>query len=397
MMLRANLQRLVLIGVVSLLLSACRGGAVVFAPTPAPPDLSPLQYQHPGGAFSARVPRQWSVYERNTTTLATASFAPPNEHVPLVSFAVVRLPDVPLNGPAINTLLNDYQTRIRPDAQRYQEQNREAMGDGSWRMTGLRQISGGTSQPINTFIQFEGDLIGVIEVIVADDHIDDVQSMINTLTLNTDVALEVTEIDTLAFANSGRLEPLNIHTWTSPDGVFFVTGEVANYADVTMVGVPVQVDLFTADGRVVAQATDTVMGYGIPPGGFAPFSLRFGQGQPPLTAGYELSFGSENWTNDESQTIYHQNVLRWRDESLLTADGRFIVTGEITNPTSDIFVYLPRLTVTVFDENQLVIAAAFRDLEDVEIAPGEVVNFEIVMTELGGIPNRYIVDVQGKP
>ena len=74
-----------------LVLSGCSGGAVVFAPTPAPPDQSPLQYDHPSGAFSLVVPRQWAIYEQNTTTLATAAFSAPGSNQPALLAAVINL------------------------------------------------------------------------------------------------------------------------------------------------------------------------------------------------------------------------------------------------------------------------------------------------------------------
>ena len=109
------------------LLAGCSGGAVVFAPTPAPPDLSPLHYDHPSGAFSVDVPRQWPVFAQNTTTLAAASFAPPDSLTPPLTFAVVKLSD---SAESFSDILNRYQITIRADLSHYKEVSREAMGDG---------------------------------------------------------------------------------------------------------------------------------------------------------------------------------------------------------------------------------------------------------------------------
>jgi hypothetical protein len=40
------------------------------------------------------------------------------------------------------------------------------MGDGSWRLTGLRTSIGGSVQQVNTFIERAGSLVGVVDVIV---------------------------------------------------------------------------------------------------------------------------------------------------------------------------------------------------------------------------------------
>src|SRR5262245_46398972 len=120
-----------------LILAGCSGGAVVFAPTQPPPDLSPLLYTHPGGAFTVSLPRNWSVYEQNTTILASAAFAEPGSNESLIRFAVVNL-GRPLDSTLLADLLDRYQTVIRPDADHYTEVDRQAMGDGSWRLSGLR-------------------------------------------------------------------------------------------------------------------------------------------------------------------------------------------------------------------------------------------------------------------
>src|SRR6185369_8673867 len=111
-------------------------------------------------------PRNWSVYEENTTVLATAAFAAPDDDEPSLSFAVVNLgSDLDLDTFA--QLMNQYQTQIRPDIDHYSEQNRQAMGDGSWRLTGLRTtITSGVTEQVNTFIQRLGSLMAVIEVVI---------------------------------------------------------------------------------------------------------------------------------------------------------------------------------------------------------------------------------------
>ena len=374
------------------------GGAVRFAPTPIPPDVSPLRYTHPSGAFSIQVPRLWSVQERNAVTLASTAFSLPNEHITALDIAAVQLETTPNGSAAITEILDLYQTQVRPDAARYTEQNREAMGDGSWRLTGLRQAPGGFTQQVNTFIEFDGATIGVIEVVLRGnaERLEAVQSVINTFELNAESALEPTVLNTLAFANSGRLEPLNVHAWTTDDGTFFITGEVANYSNDTLIGVPVSAVLYTDDGRIVVEAVDTVMGHGIAPGEFAPFSLRFGQGQPSLTTRYTLDLGDETWMPPAEGAVIGADALAWTDESTFTDDGVLVITGEVSNISDGTYVYEPRVVITVFNDQQQVISARFADLDDVEIEPGETVPFQVNIAELGGTPDRYILNVQGR-
>lgn len=382
-----------------LLLAGCGTGAVVFAPTPPPPDTSPLAYAHPGGAFSITVPRTWAMTERNTTTLASAAFTPPGAPAHALRVAVLTVDAPPTDADGINTLLNDYQTSIRPDASRYKEASREAMGDGSWRMTGLRSTPTGDTQQLNTFIEIRRAVVAVSEVIITADATlnTDLQTALNTLTLNTEAPLTPAPLNTLRFASPGVLTALNITPWTSDDGTFFLTGEVANYTDTPALDVPVRAVLLDANGVALAEAVDTAMGHGIAPGGFAPFSLRFGQGRPPTSTTFELFIGDERQRPAADNALVGAEVLEWTDEGTTTEAGWLVINGEVRNRSESALVYLPTVVTTVFDDAQRVIGAAYVTLDEPELEPGESVPFEVVIPELGGTPSRYILSVQGIP
>lgn len=377
-----------------ILLTACSGGAVVFAPTPPPPDLSPLRYDHPSGVFSLMIPRNWSVFPQNTTVLAAAAFGEPGENEPSLRVAVVNLGQR-LDSAALGDLMNQYQTQIRPDAPRYSETDRGAMGDGSWRLTGLRRAVGGITQQVNTFMQQSGTFLSVIEVLIPNDAVGQaaLQNIINTLIVNTESPLQPSEPSALAFATVNELDILHVSTWTTAAGVFFITGEIGNYGAAWVDSVPIHATLRTADGLSVVEAADTAMGYGIPPGGFAPFSLRFGQGQSALTAGYELYLGGEGWTAEAAEPVYGQETLTWSDDSSVGEDGRLTIAGAVTNIGSET-VRDPRAVVTVFDAAGDVIAAGFSDVTSA-LNPGASADFQIIVPELGSPPVNYIVSVQG--
>ena len=371
----------------------------------APVDQSPLRYVHPSGAFSVALPRQWPVYEQNTTTLATAAFSLPNSAQPALLFAVINVGHT-LDSTEFGADIDLYQTTVRSDTGRYVEQSRQAMGDGSWRMTGLRASPGGDTEQVNTFIEQTGTFIGLIEVIMPTDpsQMEMLQGIINTFTIKADAALQPTDLTTLAYAKDGSLGVLHVSTWTTQSGVFFVTGEVANYGLTTVTGVPVQVDLRSADGLSVAGAVDNVMGYGITPGGFAPFSLRFGQGQPSLATIYSIALGGNDWQADATEpVIYGQQDMTWTDESKFDNLNRLVISGTVSN-SSDHPIRQPRATVTVFDGAQNVIAAGFTDITPdgstegaAELKAGETARFEITLPELGGSPENYIVNIEGVP
>ena len=378
-----------------LLLAACSGGAVVFAPAQPTPDVSPLIYTHASGAFSLAVPRNWAVYDQNTTTLASASFAPAGEHDPAITIAVIH-PSGAGDSQNFAALIDQYQTQVRPDLERYKENDRQAMGDGSWRATGLRLTPLGATQQVNTFIQRAGPLFAVIDIVVPESQsaLVYLQSILNTFSLNPEAALEPAPLTTLNMASGTSLSVLHVAHWTTPDGVFFVTGEVANFGTETATDIPVIVRLETADGLVVAEASDTVMGHGIPPGGFAPFSLRFGQGQPALSAAYEIRLG-EGWTPDPAARVIGPEALSWTDESSVQ-DGRLVISGTITNESGAV-IRDPLAVVTVFDVRQNVIAAGFAPADATQLAPGESARYSLIIHEMGSEPANYSVIAQALP
>lgn len=389
--------RLFWIILVSTLLAGCGSGAVVFAPTPLPPDLSPLTYEHPSGAFTVSVPRHWPVFTQYATTLAAASFAPPDSPIPLVTLAVVNMGQ-PVDAPGLNNLLNLYQQEIRTDAARYKEESREAMGDGSWRLTGLRSSPGGATWQTNTFIERDGSLVGILEIILPDDPAlrDQLQAVINSFRMNPSAELQPTDLSVLVSLAASSLEILNVKAWTTPGGVFYITGEVANYGTQSVTGIPVRAILSTAEGLPVAEAVDVPMGYTLLPGGFAPFSLRFGQGQPALAASYEIILGSPDWQPRDDAPVYGPDDLSWIDESRFNDAGELVVSGTITNIGQQV-LRAPRVTATVFDSQRDVAAARYIDLDTVELRPNESTSFEIIVPEVGGEPAEYVVNVQALP
>ncbi len=388
------LRNFFLLCVLMFALFGCEGGAVVFAPTPAPADQSPGRYTHPSGAFSVVLPRVWPLYEQNATTLASAAFSAPDGGTLL--FAVINVGRELSDSEFIDAITR-YQSQLRSDVAEYTEQNREQMPDGSWRMAGYRAIPGGYEQ-VNTFIQRVGGMIGLVEVVLPSDlaRAADIEQIVNTFSVNPSGGLDEAGIETLAFAKPSSLAILHVATWLTPDGVFFVTGEVGNYGTVTSAPIPIEARLLASDGQTqIRGAADVTMGYGIPPGGFAPFSLRFGEGQPPDATQYALILGGEEWVPTEAE-FSTSNELTWTDSSRFDGFNRLIITGEVTNQSAVTFSGV-RAVVTVFNDLQQVIGAASADLAGVPLEPGAVTAFEIIVPEVGDVPANYIVTVQGIP
>lgn len=372
--------------------AGCEGGAVVFAPTPLPPDTSPLTFQHPGGAFSVSVPREWSVYTQNAAALASAAFTPPGAEQPAVIISVANL------GTAVDvlTFINTYQQSIRPDADHYAEQDRQAMGDGSWRLTGLRQRPDGQIDAVNTFIEQAGTFIAVTDITLPSDdpsRLTELETIANTVQFNAPARLQVTGPEIFASAAYTALQVVNVTTWETASGVFFITGEVANHSGQPVPAPTVRAGLYDAGDQGIIEAADTTMGYAIRAGGFAPFSLRFGQGQPSNASAYIITVEAADL---DTPIIISGGALTWTDVSSRTPEGHLVVEGTLTN-TSDQPARAPLAIITVFDEDGGVIAAGFITTGQESIAAGESVPYLVRVPEMGGIPANYILDIQALP
>lgn len=376
------------------LLSACEGDAVIYAPTPLPPDLSPQPWIHPSGAFSVAVPRHWTVFSQNDAALSSASFSPPNLGSPVLTVSVIRLEVAP-DPAALESIAAQVQTAHRADLRHYTQTAAELTPDGAWRFSGARLNPDGSQTALNTFISVAGSLLAVTDSVVTTDAalLAELQRAINTVSLNPDSPLPVTELSTLSFVHTAPLEVQNVAAWTNATGVLFVTGEIANYTGQTLETVPVRVSLTTTAGNTVIEANDFTMGYQIPAGGFAPFSLRFGQGQPADAVGYQVTIG-DGAMFPPARTVISAPDLSWTDASSFAADSSLLISGTVTNSGTQLARELLGV-VTVFDSTGDVIGAWFSPLSITELAAGESVEYAVRVPELGGGARNYIIEIQG--
>lgn len=372
-------------------LAGCDTGAVVFAPTPLPPDLSPITMRHPDGAFSIIVPPHWGTYVQADGTVASMSFSPPGYDIPVLTAAVIRLADDSADSTQVAA---EYQTLHRPDLRRYVETARDNLPDGSWRFGGVRTLSDGTQLPLNTFIRLEGAFVSVVETIVPEDAVlrAELEHAVNTLAINPAASLPAAALSALSFVHTSSLEIQNTAAWANRTGVLFVTGEIANYTSEPISRIPIRVSLLDSEQNVLIEASDVAMGYAVAAGGFAPFSLRFGQGQPVDATGFRVTTGDQAMEAAD-RAVIGAPVLEWTDESEFTAEGHLLVSGTVTNQSNQT-ARDPIALVTVFDGSGDVIGAWYQALAAREIAAGESVEYEIRVLELGGGARNYIVDIQ---
>jgi len=381
--------------IISITLSACGQGAVVYAPTPLPPDTSPIPYVHPTGAFQITVPRTWSAFSQTLPDLASATFSAPDISESLVTVSVITLSEMP----QIADLLNVYQTEARPDAGRYVELERQAMGDGSWRLIGLRTTIGGVNQAVNTFITVQGQTVGITDILLIEDNPAlnrVIEEAVNSLQINPTPPLQPTNLFSAQKTATSPLRLTSVYLWTAPSGVMFLTGVLQNATANPIGTVPLYAGLSTLDGVVVAGESGQVMGYAIPPNGFMPFSLRFGKGRPPEALNYALTIGGGGWVPDTTLRYYGEDNFTITSERTAPSENTTVVTGDVIHIGTDI-VRDPIAILTIYDNQRRVIASAFSMIKEGVFLPQESASFSFNITELGGTPAFHLVTVQALP
>ncbi|MGB1286699.1 MAG: hypothetical protein ACPG7F_09225, partial [Aggregatilineales bacterium] len=322
-----------------------------------------------------------------------ASFSVPDGDVPILQIAVINTGQITPDD-AMPGLIAEYQANVRPDLLRYTEQDRVAMADGSWRMSGIYRLPGDGSDAVNTFIAVYDTYLSVVETRLPDDaQLQDLlQTVLNTVTVNTNAGLSPVPLNRLADAAVSTLEIVQVSTWTTERGVFYVAGNVLNHGTTPVVGMQVRAILNDTSGTGIAEAVDTVMGYAIAPGGAAPFSLRFGQGQPFESTTYTLTLipGTADFA---AAQVMPDNALRWTYEELSAPEGQVYVTVTLENQ-SDSPVRIPRAVVSSFDTDGRMVAAGFADVPDTILAAGAETSTTVLIAETGGIPETFEVNVQ---
>jgi len=367
----------------------------VFAPS-AEDGLSLATYTHPSGAFSLDIPTQWVSYPQTSESLAAVMFSLPGATEPHLRVVTIQLDETDQNTDT-TLLIDAYQQGIRADSEAYSEQSRTQLADGSWRLTGVGVDSGGNPQAINTFVLRDETLFSVLEVIYPVEATDvaTTELAVNTLRVNEAAQqLTPTSLLTLSTVNATALEVINMAAWTTDAGVFFVTGEVANRLEMPVTSAPIQLFLLDNVGNVIIEAADVTMGHGIVGNGFAPFSLRFGEGRPTELDAFNVTLGDDAWQDTLREVDFIQGGALSGTSTTTLANGQLTVEGSVTNnssqPVADVLA-----VITVFDDQQRVIAGRFFPLADEPIAPGDSVDYAVLIPELGGTPVDFIVEFQG--
>ena len=396
-----TIQILSLFGIlIALLLSGCQTGAVVVVATPIPRDASFRTYRHPSGVFSLRLPPDWSVRDVSRNDAIRVEFSPPNNTGLPMTVYIVNTGSV-LDASSLLKEIDSYQTTVNGDATLYKEVSRNAQGDGSWRLTGVRQTPIGPRQ-LNTFLQADKSFFSAIETDITglnDSAMQTLQVVINTFRVDPTVNLQAANLQPLLGASvvtsSGVLVFGGLYSWTNSQGVFIVNGIVTNMSGGSLEAVRITAVLLDAQDNVLSEQANVLPGEVLEDKATSPFSISFRNGKPSQAVRYELRGVARNAEFAVKTYLGQGNFLLANDKASYNAGGLLTVEGDVVNKTQALAKFV-RATVTIFDEQSRVIATDSVFLSKPDLLPGEPSHFAVTFYEIGGNVNRYVIAIEGK-
>jgi hypothetical protein len=385
---------------ITLVAAACDTSPVVVVATPVPLDARFRTYRHPSGVFKLRLPSDWSVRDLSHGDTIRVEFSPPgNAGLPMTVY-VVNTGTV-LDAASLLDAINRYQAALNGDSSVYHEVSRNAQGDGSWRLAGVRQTPIGP-RLLNTFLQADKAFLSAIEVDLTDAN-DAMQqtlrAIINTYRVDPTVVIGASQIQapegTGGNVSSGVLAFGGLYTWTNPQGAFIVNGEVTNQSGGPLEGIRITAILYDAQNNALVEQANVIPLEVLDDRAKAPFSIHFRNGKPSQAVRYELQAAARNAEYAISTHLGDDSFIRGNDKAQYNANGYLTVGGDVVNKTQGPARYI-KATVTLYNEQQQVVATDNAFLSKPELLPGETSHFEVTFYEVGGNAARYVITIEGK-
>jgi hypothetical protein len=385
---------------IALAAAACATSPVVVVATPVPLDAQFRTYRHPSGVFKLRLPADWSVRDLSHGDTIRVEFSPPGNAGLPVTVYVVNTGTV-LDAASLLDAINRYQAALNGDSSVYHEVSRNAQGDGSWRLAGVRQTPIGP-RLLNTFLQADKSFLSAIEVDLTDAN-DAMQqtlrAIINTYRVDPTVVIGASQIQApegvSANTSSGVLAFGGLYTWTNPQGAFIVNGEVTNQSGGPLEGIRITAILYDAQNKALVEQANVIPLEVLDDKAKAPFSIHFRNGRPSQAVRYELQAAARNAEYAISTHLGDDSFIRGNDKAQYNANGYLTVSGDVVNKTQGAARYI-KATVTLYNEQQQVVATDNAFLSKPELLPGETSHFEVTFYEVGGNAARYVITIEGK-
>jgi hypothetical protein len=255
---------------------------------------------------------------------------------------------------------------------------------------------------LNTFLQADKAFLSAIEVDLTDAN-DAMQqtlrAIINTYRVDPTVVIGASQIQapegTGGNVSSGVLAFGGLYTWTNPQGAFIVNGEVTNQSGGPLEGIRITAILYDAQNNALVEQANVIPLEVLDDRAKAPFSIHFRNGKPSQAVRYELQAAARNAEYAISTHLGDDSFIRGNDKAQYNANGYLTVGGDVVNKTQGPARYI-KATVTLYNEQQQVVATDNAFLSKPELLPGETSHFEVTFYEVGGNAARYVITIEGK-
>ncbi len=382
-----------------LALAACNPTPVVVVATPIPPDVSFHTYKHPSGVFSLRLPADWSVRDVSRDNTIRVEFSPPgNTGLPMTVYVVNT--GQTLDTTSFLDAITKYQSVVNGDSKAYSEVSRAAQGDGSWRLVGVRQTGIGPRQ-LNTFLQADKSFLSAIEFDItgaSDQMLQTMRSIVNTFRVDSSAVVNASDIqgpEAGVNTSSGVLVFNDLFTWTNSQGAFIINGQVTNTSGGPLEAIRVTATLFDAQNNVLATQGNVIPVELVDNEGIAPFTIQFNKGKPSQAVRYELEAAGRSGEYAVQAHLGDDKFIRGNDKASYNSAGFLVIEGDVVNKTQGP-AHFVKAIVTVYDEQQRVVATDNTFISKRDLLPGESAHFAVQFAELGGNAIRYVISIEGK-
>jgi hypothetical protein len=403
---RQRSATLFLIGLLSLStgLAGCQGGPLIVVATPVPLDTGFRTYRSPAGIFTIRLPAEWSIHDVSSGDVVRVEFSPPdNAGLPLTVYVVNT--GQPIDTAALLDDLKPYQASINGDANVYTELARNAQGDGSWRMTGIRQTSIGPRQ-LNTFVQADRSFLSAIVIDITDvdsARLAQLTAIVNTYRVNAAAPLTVSTINSSTPApnvasvntSAGTISFDGLLEWTDSAGGFNINGELTNHSGGPLEAVRVAALLYDSQNAILIQEGDVIGSDVLPDGATASFSIHFRDGKPPQAVRYELQSSARTATYNLPTYLGPESFLKGNEKASYDAAGDLVISGDVVNQTQQA-AHAIRVNVTVYDPQQRVVGTQSAFVTKPDLLPGDTSHYEVTFYQLAGSAGRFVTRIEGR-
>ncbi len=385
-------------------LSACQdspddNAPLVIVATSAAPDAGFYTYRHESGVFSIRIPPNWvadNLPDPNGVRVQFSNLEGTESVVRLTVYVVNT--GTPMTREGFLNAAAAYQPP--EDVANYGWQLIEDpidQSDGSRRLVGVRTYPTIGPRAMNIFLQGNGSYFSALEADVtdADDPlINTLAAVVNTYRVNSSVALQIGEV-TGVTSFTGVIGFDSYTAWSDSDGGFNITGRVVNNADYSVEAVRLTGYLFDSRSNRLSEKSSILTTDILAPGEGAPFRLRFDGGRPSTVVRYELHAAARASEDTVLQNFYGKNNFTVQsNDPFYNESGFLVVSGQLSNNGSRL-VKLIKVVVSIFDDQNNVVATETVFIDKDQLLPGEAGSYEVVMYDVGGPAIRYELNVMG--